>query len=217
MGKVIFQIIMVWGGVLGLFFSNSTPTQEEYQQKLHTAHSFQNEHIAEDTLQGADTLFSILTHDVFPAWYGTSWDFNGVSNIPGQGEIACGYFVSTTLKHIGFNLNRYTLAQQASASIVTEVCAPQYTQKISGYDHLSKLLAAQSDGVFIIGLDYHVGFIVIEDEKAFFVHSDYFSGEVIREKASTSESLQASQNFVLGELTHNPELMYKWHRKLKIF
>ncbi|WP_346883237.1 hypothetical protein [uncultured Algibacter sp.] len=46
-------------------------------------------------------IYSKLINDIVPHWYGTTWDFNGHTNIPNQGDIACGYFVSTTLKHIG--------------------------------------------------------------------------------------------------------------------
>src|SRR5687768_5227389 len=34
-----------------------------------------------------------IYEDVLPAWYGTGWDFNGTSEVPQQGKIACGYFV----------------------------------------------------------------------------------------------------------------------------
>jgi hypothetical protein len=46
------------------------------------------------------------------------WDYNGYTNTPKNGVIACGYFVSTTLKHFGFNLNRYDVAKKYSSSIV---------------------------------------------------------------------------------------------------
>ena len=60
---------------------------------------------------------ALLTR-VFPAWYGTEWDFNGVSQKPGEGQIACGYFVTTTLRDVGFNLQRVKLAQQPSQRII---------------------------------------------------------------------------------------------------
>ncbi len=36
----------------------------------------------------------------------------GHTAVPKEGEIACGYFVSTTLLHMGVPLNRYKIAQQ---------------------------------------------------------------------------------------------------------
>jgi hypothetical protein len=38
-----------------------------------------------------------LSKTIFPHWYGTVWDYNGYTNTPKNGVIACGYFVSTTL------------------------------------------------------------------------------------------------------------------------
>lgn len=37
-----------------------------------------------------------ITQKVFPYWYGTKWDFNGTTEMPQEGSIACGYFVTTT-------------------------------------------------------------------------------------------------------------------------
>src|SRR2546429_7045322 len=39
---------------------------------------------------------SIYT-EIFPSWYGTAWDFYGTTEVPQQGKIACGYFVTTVL------------------------------------------------------------------------------------------------------------------------
>jgi hypothetical protein len=32
-----------------------------------------------------------LIENVLPYWYGTDWDFNGISDRPQRGQIACGY------------------------------------------------------------------------------------------------------------------------------
>mgnify|MGYP001433643202 CR=1 FL=1 len=58
-------------------------------------------------------LYSKLLNDIVLHWFGSDWDFNGQTNVPNDVEIACGFFVSTTLKHFGFILNRYKMAQQA--------------------------------------------------------------------------------------------------------
>src|SRR5262245_48861455 len=42
-----------------------------------------------------------IVNDLFPFWYGTDWDFSGVTETPNQGKIACGYFVSTLLRDVG--------------------------------------------------------------------------------------------------------------------
>ena len=40
---------------------------------------------------------SLLTDKIFPYWYGTDWDFNGTTQKPNEGKIACGYFVTCLL------------------------------------------------------------------------------------------------------------------------
>ena len=102
-----------------LLFSATLPSSTNYSTKLVTAKN--NLRAAQSDSVMSSVLFNSMIDSIFPAWMGTNWDFNGTSNVPKQGEIACGYFVSTTLKHVGFNLNRYKLAQQA-ASVVLMYC-----------------------------------------------------------------------------------------------
>ena len=66
------------------------------------------------TLDSVKKSFTeLLLNKIIPYWYGTTWSFNGHTSKPNQGEIACGYFVSTTLKDMGLKLNRYCLAQKS--------------------------------------------------------------------------------------------------------
>lgn len=162
-------------------------------------------------------LYKTLVDSIFPMWYGASWDFNGISNIPGQGEIACGYFVSTTLKHAGFNLNRYRLAQQAATVIITELVGRKNTSKHHSSDAILKHLKKQKDGLYVVGLDYHVGFLIVEDNVTYFCHSDYVNLKTVREKATDSHAFNSTNLYVLGEITHNPTLMNKWLSKTKIY
>jgi hypothetical protein len=57
---------------------------------------------------------SIIVDSVFPYWHGTQRDFNGTTQTPRKGSIACGYFVSTVLRDAGIQLNRIKLGQSAS-------------------------------------------------------------------------------------------------------
>lgn len=211
------RIVLVVGGVLGLSYTNIAQSTSPYQNSLNKLEELRVSNLQRDLWVECDSLLGILANEIFPAWYGTPWDFNGISNTPGKGEIACGYFVSTTLKHAGFNLNRYKLAQQASAIITKEVCGAKYTQNITGLSDLFTALKAYHNAMFIVGLDYHVGFIVVENGESFFVHSDFISDQVLREKAIESESLKSSTRFVLGQLSHNKELINKWKNSIKIY
>src|SRR5678815_2190781 len=49
-----------------------------------------------DVVAQARTLVTrTIYSEIFSSWYGTAWDFNGTTEVPQQGKIACGYFVST--------------------------------------------------------------------------------------------------------------------------
>lgn len=168
-----------------------------------------------------DSAFSVafyhtMVDSIFPDWMGTKWDFNGISNTPKKGEIACGYFVSTTLKHAGFNLNRYHLAQQAAAVIINAIC--KSTVNYNTHNHLfNALLKAGDNKLYVLGLDYHVGFLAVEKGVVYFIHSDYVNGKVVREKASASVAFHNSNAYVVGELTNNINLFQQWRSNENVF
>lgn len=106
-------------------------------------------------------LQNTLSQQIFPYWYGTRWSYSGTTSNPRKGKIACGYFVTTTLQHVGFRLNRYRLAQQAASVIIKRLCVRK-SIKIIGNNDTERLVAylrKQPDGLYILGLDTHVGFV----------------------------------------------------------
>ncbi len=63
-----------------------------------------------------------VSDNFFRSWYNTPWTFHGHSQIPGVGSIACGYFVTTTLRDMGFNIPpRIKWAQQASEYLIKKI------------------------------------------------------------------------------------------------
>ena len=66
-------------------------------------------------------LFNIAVNELFPYWYGTKWDFNGTTRVPGEGFIACGYFVTNTLTDMGFIIPRVKWAQSASEVFIKKL------------------------------------------------------------------------------------------------
>jgi len=165
----------------------------------------------------SDFFYCVMTDSVFPDWIGTKWDFNGISNTPGKGMIACGYFVSTTLKHIGFNLNRYKLAQQAAYTVIDVLCGDKKMKSVLEADIIYKIKSRGNNRLYVVGLDYHVGFLAVENNTVYFIHSDYLNGKVVCEKASESISFSNTNAYVYGELTNNNSLFTKWRNGIKIY
>lgn len=166
------------------------------------------------TKEARDYLFEILSDSIFPYWYGTTWDFNGITQTPRKGDIACGYFVTTTLRDVGIQLQRYKLAQQGAADIAKKLCEPNSIKWFKSVESLANHLESKGENqLYVIGLDYHVGFVLRENGESYFVHSNYIDRMgVIREKLESSAAIGASKAFVVGNLLENEDLLRAWLR-----
>ncbi len=118
-----------------------------------------------------------IIEDLFPCWMGTPWDFNGVTQKPGEGAIACGYFVSTILRDAGFRVERAKLGQQASQIIIKTMTTDDQIKitSNSSMENMAQVFRNRGDGLYIVGLDSHAGFVTVKGDTMTFVHSSYYS------------------------------------------
>jgi len=167
-----------------------------------------------DAPSAQDALFNWVDKDMFQYWDPTKWDFNGISRVPGEGEIACGYFVTTILQDLGFDIDRVRLAQAASGVMIEELTQDIKTTR--SLDAMLEYVKSQPEGsVFIIGLDFHTGFITSAPEGVFFLHSNYIAREgVVREPAISSEALHQSGFYMIGNLSTRREIIEAWRENL---
>lgn len=157
-------------------------------------------------------LHQLLIDQLFPHWYGTDWDYSGMSETPGEGSIACGYFVTTLLRDAGLKLERIRLAQQASEIIIKSLVERESIKRYSNTEFQTFLDSVNGwgEGIYIVGLDIHVGFISVESEGTYFIHSSYQRPHaVVKEIASESNILKSSRYRVLGTLD-DQELLKRW-------
>ncbi|RYY68939.1 MAG: hypothetical protein EOO13_10955 [Chitinophagaceae bacterium] len=169
-----------------------------------------NQFKKENNKDGVQRLvFNSIAHDMPLYWQGTKWDFNGVSRRPGEGAIACGYFITTILDDLGLKLNRIRLAQEPSSVLIKATCTN--IKRYGGLDDVKQYLASASPkAIFIVGLDFHTGFIIKENSKAYFFHSNYIQRSgVIKEDIDHSRALNASKSFMIGDLTANQSFLGK--------
>ena len=173
-----------------------------------------NQTARKEILQRARQVFvASINDDIFPDWYGTKWDFYGTTEKPGEGKIACGYFVSTVLRDAGLKVNRVSLAQQASENIIKSLTSEPF---ITRYHNLSlEKFTAEIEklgaGLYVVGLDFHVGFLYHDGAKLYFVHSSYVEpSETIKEPASASPVLRATKYRVVGKISDDDALILKW-------
>ena len=163
----------------------------------------QARHILEETLP-----------EMMRCWLGTPWDFNGTARKPGAGQIACGYFVATVLVDAGFNVDHFKLARQASGNIMRSFLPDPACNRMIGrpYEEFTAAIEALEPGVYFIGLDRHVGFIVREADGGFrFIHSSGGAPKkVVEECPAEAAVLQASRWREFGSLTGTPAAIRAW-------
>jgi hypothetical protein len=165
--------------------------------------------------QARQSFVRSVYDEIFPYWYGTGWDFYGTTETPGQGKIACGYFVSTVLRDLGMNVQRAKLAQQASENIVLSLTTNDHTRRFRrvSIDSFIDSVRNWGTGLYVVGLDIHVGFILNVDGDVYFIHSSYVDPFcVIKERGVDSRVLASSNYRVLGKLSEDDDLILKWLR-----
>ena len=153
------------------------------------------------TVETEKKFISFLADSLLPCWYGTPWDYNGITEVPQKGKIACGYFVTTTLRDAGMKINRVKLAQCIEQHVLWDLCTD--FKKFSDAP-LSKFVAAVEKagyGLYIVGLDNHTGYIFNDGTNVWFIHSGvYLPKCTLKEKAINSITLQNSRYRVFGRI-----------------
>ena len=165
-----------------------------------------------------DSLVNFVYRKVFPFWYETDWDFNGTTEVPRKGRIACGYFVTTVLRDAGVKLNRVKLACCASEEMIKTLTSETYIKRYSNVklDNFCIDLNKKGKGLFVVGLDSHTGFLLNTGDSLFFIHSNGYGWnehKVIKEIASESKVLESSNYKVVGYFTEDKNFLEQWQRE----
>ncbi len=157
-------------------------------------------------------LINTISNDIFPYWYGTKWDFNGTTRTPQQGKIACGYFVTNILEDVGFKIPRVKWAQSASEVFIKKL-APNNIKRFSNRPiaEIENYLLTTGDGLYVVGLDIHVGFIIVKNKSIKFVHSNYYKPEigVMKEDINSKNPFKDSNYRIIGKLMSD-EMVIRW-------
>ncbi|MEM1219293.1 MAG: hypothetical protein AAGH79_10285 [Bacteroidota bacterium] len=189
-------------------------TYAELRHDINTqVEQIRNQAVPEDSLS---VLFQeILLHRILPRWAGTPWSFEGHISEPETGSIACGYFVSTTLNHLGLPLNRYHLAQQSPSNEARSLALGDRVLTFEGESTEAITRAMQDSlatGIYFIGLaEGHVGFLLVEDQAFYLIHSNYLGDQGVEmERLADSEVFSSYRQFKIVPLNTNQELLNRW-------
>lgn len=206
----------------GLYYdlknTDDNERQERYNILKENIENSKNQFLNKTNEETEKYIVTVLTDSVFHFWYDTPWDFNGITQKPGEGEIACGYFVTTTLLHSGFKLERVKLAQQAASIIIQTLCNKETIKTFTNGNlkGLKNHLEKSKNGIYIIGLDNHVGFIHKNDTSIVMIHADYINDKVSRERLSDCRAIINSKFHMIGNFSGNAEILNAWRKNEEI-
>jgi hypothetical protein len=162
----------------------------------------------------AGKLFdSIIVNLLAPEWVGTDWDFNGICTQPQKGSIACGYFVATLLQHAGVQINRVKCGQADSYDAMKQLGVTDKKIYLGDRSHEAFLkgISQLAEGLYITGLDNHIGLIYRNISGDLFIHSSVLSpGTVVMEPLNTSEALILSNYKMLCPLSTHKGFISRW-------
>ena len=159
-------------------------------------------------------VYKLITDKLAPAWIGTTWGFNGTSKTPGKGKISCGVFVTTVLGDAGFHVDRIKMAQQPSEYIIKNMVEEERIKRFSNNSikKIRNYIKAVGKGIYIVGLDCHVGFIFYDGKNNLkFCHSSYYNPpfSVVIEEIDGNNPLNDSKYRVIGKILDD-EMIIKW-------
>jgi len=152
---------------------------------------------------GRRYLLTAIADQLIPPWLGTPWAYSGTADRPHGGSIACGFFVGTILAHAGFRLDRIRFGVLPAQTAIERLCAADSIAIFSNNNTAGVLarLASSADGVYLVGLDYHIGLVIKRGSELQLCHSTVLEpGQVLCEPAAGDNPLTSSGYVVVGAL-----------------
>jgi hypothetical protein len=148
--------------------------------------------------------------DLAGHWLGTAWGLGPPqADAPGPDrKINCGTFVGTVLRDAGFVVDVAKLQRQPSQLIIRSFVGRDRTRRFSNAS-MARFLAGVKEmgpGLFIIGLDVHVGLLVQTEDELRFVHASYVTGTVVDEDAAAASPIVDSKYRVVGKILSRENL-----------
>jgi hypothetical protein len=140
---------------------------------------------------------------IFPPWMGTPWHMgeDDDAEMPHQKgkRVSCSMFVTAVLQNAGLKLDDRKRWADSRALYIQRSLAPEpgelhrYFSITPG--ELARRLKRLKPGLYLIGLNCHVGFVVVEKNDVRFVHSNYVDPEegVVDEPLAESQAIKNSQ------------------------
>lgn len=152
------------------------PNWSSYPTTVREIESARQEFAATPDREAArEYLYDAVTTRLIPAWRGTPWTFYGHAEVPGEEPVACGYWVASVLRDVGFRVDRDPLGRQASERILLTFAAKKTLRHFgsSPPETIVEWATKQGRGLWGVGLANHAGLLWNDGEEVRFCHSNY--------------------------------------------
>lgn len=180
-------------------------------------------------------LMKWLDQQVLPLWIGTPWAFYGSAERPHQKAVACGYFVTHALIAAGFffpesrlvprvgdpGMREFAFAKLTSYGMMKLLSSRRHW-KVRNHRHpmsrLMRTLRRLGRGIYLLGLDSHVGLVLWDGKRASFWHSDFSTARlwVHREPLHRAPVVLASRYRHIARLPLRTYLKWLLARPIKV-
>ena len=144
-------------------------------------------------------------------WMGTTWALgNPQSKVPGENErINCGTFVGRVLNDAGFKVKVSHLQRQPAQLIIQSFVGGERVRKFSNKKMKSFINSVKEmgPGLYIIGLDFHVGTLLQTENDLRFIHASYENEKVRNEKAADATPIISSKYRVVGKILSDENIL----------
>jgi hypothetical protein len=167
------------------------------------------------------TVLAAITDQILPAWMGMPWGLGPNSTAirphqPGK-VVGCSYFVTGVLMNAGLRLSSRARFAQAPSVLMQQALTPdpKRLHRFPGMPtaRLANRLLALGNGVYIVGLNIHTGFLVIRDGRVRVVHASYTPPTQVVDEALDASlviALSKRRGYVVTPLFKDDRLVDFW-------
>jgi len=171
--------------------------------------------------EARQVVTTAIRDHIFPAWLGTPWGLGVKSTAirphePGK-VVGCSYFVTAVLLNAGLRLESRGRFAVAPSELIQRALTParRDLHRIFRVDGpaLRRRIAALGDGIYMVGLNIHTGFLVVNGAEVRVVHASYTPPmQVVDEPLLESQviDLSAQRGYVVTPLFQDDFLIDAW-------
>jgi hypothetical protein len=171
--------------------------------------------------QARRVVTTAIRERIFSAWLGTPWGLGPTSTAirphePGK-VVGCSYFVTAVLLNAGLRLESRARFAMAPSELIQKALAPAKSDlhRFFGVEGepLRRRIATLGDGVYLVGLNIHTGFLVVQGGEVRVVHASYTPPtQVVDEPLLRSQVIDLSRRrgYVVTPIFQDDFLIDAW-------